>query len=367
VGIPARRSYDGAVRVGRNPAKQTATSKVEVAVPAPISVGLLTHAPFLSGYHAQALDVIRLAVLSAKRNAGRPIHLLVVDNGSCDEVRDWLVDALRDGHIDQLVLNRANHGKVTAVSQILLGAPGPDVVYSDGDLYFEPGWLDPMLAVRDAFPEAGVIGGAPTLAGNSGRAERSEGRTLREPPADTEVETGRFVPESYVRRWLAETGFEGDALEERLAEVTSVEDTRLRRGEVSAMWDSPHCQFMVTSTARAKLEPRVGAHALNSMETHGFDHTLDALGMLRLSVVEPVYRHVGNRLGDEDRAALDRLAATNGTRPGAGANGADAAGERTLRSSFWGLTPVRRAARRLHHWTFRILYESEPRPRRARR
>ena len=138
----------------------------ELTPPPPVSVGLLTHAPFLAGYHSDQLDVIRLAITSAKVNAGRPVHLVVADNGSCAEVREWLVSALDEGLIDQLVLNARNLGKVTALSQILLGSPGPDVVYSDGDLYFVPGWLEPMLAVRDAFPEAGIIGGAPALPGN---------------------------------------------------------------------------------------------------------------------------------------------------------------------------------------------------------
>lgn len=344
------------MRVGRNPAKATKSTRVEISAPPPVSVGLLTHAPFLAGYHSQALDVVRLSVLSAKFNAGREVHLVVVDNGSCAQVQDWLLSALRSGTIDQLVLNRTNLGKVTAVSQILLGSPGPNVVYSDGDLRFLPGWLDPMLAVSEAFPEAGIVGGAPSM--NAKIEPRRGTISLQEAGAlaGCEIETGMFLRESYVRDWLSDTGLEGKELTSRSEEILAIEDIRLRRGDNTAMWGSPHCQYLLTSAARAEFRPQVGTQALNSQETHSFDDTLDSLGFLRLSVEEPVYRHVGNRLGDDDRRELARLDG------GAGGVVASSPPPGVLTSPVWGLTPVRRLARRLHHLTFRVLYDSKPRP-----
>jgi len=338
------------MRTGRNPTKQvTNRAGVEVVVPPPVSVGLLTHVPFLAGYHAEQLDVIRLAVVSARQRAGRPIHLLVVDNGSCEPVVEWLMSALDEGIVDQLVLNRRNLGKVTALSQILLGAPGPDVVYADGDLLFLPGWLDAMLQVRDAFPEAGVIGGSPMLLGNTVVDGVAAPVALPDLPDDVVVERGRFVADSDVRRSLEDTGWKGDDLERRVAEITAVDDVRLRRGDATALLESSHCQFLLTGPARAALEPRVGTQALSSEEDVAFDDALRRLGFLRVSVPSSGYRHLGNRLTADDRAALAELSAAPVTK-----------GRRQLTSSVWGLMPVRRMARRLHHWTFEILYESDP-------
>src|SRR4051794_17030431 len=105
--VPSPSSFES-MRRGRNPTKTTDLGSHAVEVPPPISVALLTHVPYLAGFHADQLDVIRLAVLSARAHAGRPIHLVVVDNGSCPEVVDWLNAAVEQGHLDQLVRNRRN-------------------------------------------------------------------------------------------------------------------------------------------------------------------------------------------------------------------------------------------------------------------
>ncbi len=331
------------MRVGRNPAKTTGEGAVEVVAPPPVSVGLLTHAPYLAGYHSEQLEVIQLAVLSARHHAGRPIHLVVVDNASCPEVRAWLLEALAAGHIDQLVLNGRNLGKVTAMSQILHGSPGPDVVFSDGDLRFHDGWLDAVLAVRAAFPEAGIIGAAPHPP-DVGAVEPGEA------PPGVDFERGRFISEEDLRAFLHDTGYEAQALEERLQLLAAEEVVRIRRDDVEALVGASHCQFLLTAEARAGLVARVGNEALSAAEDRAYDRALDDLGFLRLSTTSWHYRHVGNRLAVEDRHELERLLGVGV--PGPRGGGAS--------SAFWKRSMVRRAMRAVHHTTFRLLYEPVP-------
>lgn len=337
------------MRVGSNPSKAlSATPGRELDALPEVSVGLLTHAPFLAGYHAEQFDVIRLAVLSAKLRAGQPIHLVVVDNGSCAEVRDWLVSAAADGIIDQLVLNTRNVGKVTAQSQILLGSPGPTVVYADGDLRFHDNWLAPMLAVARAFPEAGIVGGCPVLPGigDSHGAPDDLGPLAEH----TEVEHGRFISPEFARQWLADTGYDDD-LDERVADVTSTDVVRLTRDGVSALWGAPHCQFLVAPALRSRLLPTVGRHGLSADEDRAVDDGLAALGAVRLSSADAVFRHVGNRLDDDDRAVLAELSC----QPVAAPTSSD---ETT--SWIWSLGPARRAVRAVHHWSFGIINDRTP-------
>lgn len=337
------------MRVGRNPAKTAADgASLQVEVPPPVSVCLLTHVPFVAGFHAEQLDVVALAVMTAKANAGRPVHLVVVDNGSCDELIEWLTDSLDAGLVDQLMLNGRNLGKATAMSQAIFGAPGPDVVFADGDLRFLPNWLDPLLAVRDAFPEAGIISGTPYLAGN---VRELDG----DPPAgtdlpDMEVDVGSFVTDHDARQWLEDTGLDGGALEERLEQVRAADDTRLRRNGVVAIQGALHCHFLLTQAARSALEPFGGSLALDADEDQWVDRRVAQLGMLRLSLPEPVFRHVGNRLSAEDEVELARLTSTDPR----------SVDQRTVpvgRSWFWHRTKVRRLVRHLHDWSFRVLYE----------
>lgn len=327
------------MRAGRNPTKTTGDDAHHVEVPPPVSVALLTHVPYLAGFHADQLDVVRLAVLSAREHARRPVHLVVVDNGSCPEVVDWLTGALEQGAIDQLVRNRRNLGKVTALSQALLGSPGPDVVFADGDLRFAPGWLDAMLAVRDAFPTAGLIGGRPP-------SFDVQPDPVPAPPGGT-ARQGSFISVETRREHLLDTGLSGAELDQRLAATADLTQTLLERDGVEALGGASHCQFLLTAPARAQLQSMVGAEALSAAEDGAFDAAVEALGLLRLSTTGSHYRHVGNRMSDDDRAELARLGELS-----------TSSGRRPLTSSFWRRYPVRRMAHRLHDATFRILYES---------
>src|SRR4051794_22873204 len=121
------------MRLGENPIKKL---KLEAEPPAAVTVGVLNSIPELSGYHEGALDVLKLCVASIRAHASEPIDVLVVDNGSCESVRDALVALESDGAIDVLLLNSRNIGKANALQQILGSALGDVIVYADGDVYF---------------------------------------------------------------------------------------------------------------------------------------------------------------------------------------------------------------------------------------
>ncbi len=330
------------MRVGRNPAKTTAEGNTPVEPPPPVSVGLLIHVPFEAGYHAEQRAVIELAIRSARTMTDVDHHLLVVDNGSSPEVRDWLVAAAADGHIDQLVRNERNLGKVTAVSQILLGAPGPDVVYADGDLRFLPGWLERLLEVRDAFPEAGIIGGAPSP---------ECGDEINGPlPDGVEWERGMLLDAGEVRTFFRDRGFSGDSLDRRVAAVHP-EDLRFRRNSVEAYAGAAHCMFLATAAVRAGLAFHCGTEALSGDEDKAFDAALNEAGYLRLSTATAGYRHVGNRLDEEDTRVLAELSGRPAKAPaGMGSP-----------SRFWQRDLVKRQVRRTHEVSFRILTTGSPR------
>lgn len=325
------------MRVGRNPAKTTEEAALEVAVPPPVSVGLLMYAPSLDGYFRDAVAVTELAVRSAREHAGRPIHLAVVDNGSAPDMVDWLLRAQADGLVDQLVLNRRNLGKVTAMTQILHGLPGPDVVFADGDLRFSPGWLDALLGVAEVFPEACVVGGWPAHGRESGLATASTEAWLAAEPEGVTVTRGLVVAPEVIEALASDTGSRFKA---------RGEDVHIQRAAGTAMQGALHCMFLAPARHRSELPRSVGRLALDSEEDRAFDRSVDAMGLLRLSTTEPVYRHVGNRLSDDDRAALAALGggAVTARRPVRGAR-------------LVGRSSTRWVARRIHDWTFRLLSE----------
>ena len=72
-------------------------------------MAVLNYIPFLSGFYAEALDVLKTAWHGAP-DAGVPFDLLVFDNGSCAEAQ-WLLDEQRAGRIQYLILSEKNLGK----------------------------------------------------------------------------------------------------------------------------------------------------------------------------------------------------------------------------------------------------------------
>jgi hypothetical protein len=76
------------MRIGDNPAK----SITGVVKPARITIAVLNYIPFLSGFYASMLDVLRVCLNSIYETADLPYDLLVFDNGSCEEARQFLAD-----------------------------------------------------------------------------------------------------------------------------------------------------------------------------------------------------------------------------------------------------------------------------------
>ena len=89
------------MRIGQNPAKFVKN----VSRPERITAAVLNYIPFLSGFYAEALDVLRACLLSLRSSPGLPLDLMVFDNGSCSDARDFLVAEKEAGHIQYLILS----------------------------------------------------------------------------------------------------------------------------------------------------------------------------------------------------------------------------------------------------------------------
>src|SRR5512133_167586 len=145
------------MRIGQNPAKYVK----EVAKPARITVAVLNYIPFLSGFYADALEVLKVCLDSIRASADLPYDLMVFDNGSCEEVRQYLLDEHTAGRIQFLTLSEKNLGKGGAWNMILAGAPGEIIAYTDSDAYFYPGWLSRSLQLLETFPNVGMVTARP--------------------------------------------------------------------------------------------------------------------------------------------------------------------------------------------------------------
>ena len=120
------------MRIGQNPAKFVKT----VAQPERITVAVLNYIPLLSGYYADLLNVLKAHLTSVRENAGLPFDLMLFDNGSCEEVQQYLLDEFNAGNLEYLLLSQKNLGKGGAWNMLFGGAPGEIIAYTDNDVLF---------------------------------------------------------------------------------------------------------------------------------------------------------------------------------------------------------------------------------------
>lgn len=266
-----------------------------LAPPAPVTLATIVYIPELEGYWSESLEILRLFLASLERTVHEPCELLVLDNGSCTQVRELLVERHASDAIDQLFLTRRNLGKVGGWNLLFSAARGEMVAYSDSDVLFLPGWLERSKAVLEAFPEAAMVTAQPI----PGDLSRHCAATLKGADADpaTECREGNdLIPPHYVESHRLGLG---ESPQRYAARIERRRDVRLRRGEVEAYVSASHFQFLGRRDALASFFPLPTRIPLGDDVV--LDDRLDAAGYWRLSTVDYLVHHMGNRLPDVAR------------------------------------------------------------------
>ena len=270
------------MRRGQNPAKFVA----EVAQPARLTMAVLTYAPFLGGFFAEALEVMRACLESLWRTTPAPYDLLVFDNGSCPEVVEYLLEARVAGRIQHLMLSQHNLGKGGAWNVIFQAAPGELLAYTDCDALFFDGWLDRSLEILETYPRVGMVTARPFRT-----PEAFLTRTLAWAEADPQVrlERGRFIPWEIFREFDMSLGQEEEAIRARYA---STEDVRLTYRGVAAQAGASHYQFLARKSVLAEFVPFVMDRPMGQVRQ--LDQRMNDAGYLRLMTTEPLMMNMSN-------------------------------------------------------------------------
>ena len=279
------------MRIGQNPAKYVK----EVAKPARVTVAVLNYIPFQSGFYAEALDVLKVCLESARTQAGMEFDLLVFDNASCPEVRQWLLDEHEAGRIQYLLLSEKNLGKGGAWNVILAGAPGEIISYADADVLFSPGWLARSVEVLETFPAVGMVTARPfrtkeefytaTLAWAAGEPE-------------TALESGQIVPWETIHAFDLSLGQSEEEIRQRYA-VTR--DHRLTYRGVSAFAGASHWQFSAYKSVLQQFLPFSMERPMGQVRQ--LDERVNAAGLLRLMVSDPLAMNMSNTLRGVEKGA----------------------------------------------------------------
>lgn len=270
------------MRIGQNPAKFAK----EVERPERVTVAVLNYIPFLSGFYAEALDVLKVCLGSLYQNTTAAHDLLVFDNGSCKEVQDYLLQEHLAGRIQFLFLSQKNLGKGGAWDILFPAAPGEIIAYTDSDALFSPGWLEASLKVLETFPNTGMVTSRPfrtreplmtsTLewAKNNLEATLQEGQLL---PWETFLEFNLSLgaDEAEIRQSYQDT-----------------RDFRITYQGVTAQAGASHWQFVARKDVLLRFTPFQMNRPMGQVLK--LDEGINDAGLLRLMTAEPYTMNMSN-------------------------------------------------------------------------
>ncbi len=336
-------------RVGVNPLKRD--SDPLGWTPASVTITTVTYIPSLENYWQYSLDVLKVFFDSLYANTPAPFNVMLFDNGSCAEVRDYLLDLQQAGKIQYLTFSEHNLRKLGALAHLLSVAPGDYIAFADSDVYFLPGWLEQSIGILQAFPEAGRVTALPIAAGD--QRKRLDYPLMVQDPS-IRIETGHLIPDEYIR---AHHESLGRADTER--QFPDRLDVRIARGQTAAYLSGADFQFVITRQAVEKVLPlrldegvEVGG---DTVYAPILEYKMKKEGLWRLSTVEYLVHHMGNRVPDF-RAELGWVQ-THRLDFTPTADASSDAEKPTFLKRLARSSRVRSFLRKLYTWTYKLLFE----------
>jgi glycosyltransferase involved in cell wall biosynthesis len=282
------------MRIGQNPAKFVK----DVARPARITVVVLNYIPFLSGFYAEALEVLKVCLESIRETADLPYDLMVFDNASCEEARQYLLDEHQAGRIQFLLLSEKNLGKGGAWNMILAGAPGEIIAYTDSDAYFYKGWLSRSVQLLETYPKVGMVTARPFRTSEAFYTSTVDwGQST---PGAT-LETGNFIPFETFREFDLSLN---QSEEEIRQHYDTTQDVRLAYAGVPAIAGASHWQFTAYKAVLHTFLPFSMDRPMGQVRQ--LDQRMNEAGYLRLMLTDPLAMNMSNTLRNAPGAAAAR-------------------------------------------------------------
>jgi hypothetical protein len=145
------------MRIGFNPNKDKIQESNEffhqVIVP--------VYIPNQEGYFKDSFAILQYCLQSLFKTSHPKTYFTIVNNGSCDEVVNYL-NALHQENKIQELIHTTNIGKLNAILKGIAGQQFPLITITDADVLFLNDWQKATYQIFETFPKAGVVSTTPS-------------------------------------------------------------------------------------------------------------------------------------------------------------------------------------------------------------
>ena len=144
------------MRLGFNPHKDKKQIKSDYFHQVVIPV----YIPNEEGYFKDSFVILQYCLQSLFKTSHQKTYFTIVNNGSCDEVVDYLNSLYHKKKIQELI-HSTNIGKLNAILKGLTGNQFTLITIADADVLFVNNWQEETYAVFEAFPKTGSVSPCP--------------------------------------------------------------------------------------------------------------------------------------------------------------------------------------------------------------
>jgi glycosyltransferase involved in cell wall biosynthesis len=259
-----------------------------------VTVAVLTYIPHLDGYFRDRFQILQLSIASLLSHTSSPYDLLIFDNGSCQQVTEYLQKLHSAGKVNFLIHSESNIGKIGAFSILFNSAPGELVAYADDDIFYYPGWMPAHLEIIDTYPKVGMVSGVPVRDAAS-RSRKSLLQWIEVGDPKLSLDDEYTLPDEWERDWAESVGRDPKV---HLSAIKDQEELFLTYAGVKAFGSASHFQFLAPKEALIQALPDEWSGNLMG-EMNELDEAIDDLGYLRFSTVNRFTRHMGNTVSPD--------------------------------------------------------------------
>lgn len=321
------------MRIGQNPAK----SMQDVVQPAPVTVAVVTYIPLLGGYYEQSLDVLKLCLGSILKNTKMDFDLMVFDNASCPEVKDYLLTLQKHGKIQYLILSEKNVGKAGAWNAMFGAAPGKFIAFSDSDVYHYEGWLKPQVKVLQDFSKVGMVTGMPMMT-----PEKFSTATVVWAEKEGVLERGYDFSWDEFWRHAQSLGGHEEKARQFMADNDSL---RITKNGKHYFVGASHFQFVARKSVLQEMMPIPSNRPMGQVRL--LDEAINKAGYLRLCLDKWYVQHMGNTIPKKGFLLEEDLLENSSV-----------VVKQNKKYKFWQNKIVRKIMQKIYDFSFEVLYKN---------